>query len=63
MYTKYLPEKLKEGARLKDRREWEDNIRMDRRYIVWEIVDWIHLVQDRGQWQAFVKTVMNIRVS
>jgi hypothetical protein len=22
---------------------WEDNIRMDIREIVWEVVDWIHL--------------------
>jgi hypothetical protein len=25
----------------------EDNIRMDLREIVWGIVDWIHLAQDR----------------
>jgi hypothetical protein len=24
-----------------------------------EIVDWIHLSQDRDQWQAVVNTVMN----
>jgi hypothetical protein len=27
-----------------------------------EVVDWIHLSQDRMQWQAHVSTVMNIRV-
>jgi hypothetical protein len=26
---------------------WEENIRMDRREIGWEGVDWIHLAQDR----------------
>jgi hypothetical protein len=31
------------------RRRWEDNIRMDLKEIVWEGVDWIHLVQDRDQ--------------
>jgi hypothetical protein len=25
-------------------------------------VDWIHVAQDRVQWQAFVNTVMNIQV-
>jgi hypothetical protein len=29
------------------RRKWEDNIRMDLREIVREVVDWIHLAQDR----------------
>jgi hypothetical protein len=28
----------------------------------WQIVDWIHLAQDRDQWQALVNTVMNLRV-
>jgi cobalamin biosynthesis Mg chelatase CobN len=34
---------------------------MDLREIGWEIVDWMHLAQDRDQWQAVVKTVMNLR--
>jgi hypothetical protein len=44
------------------RHRWEDNIRMDRREIGWEGVDWIHLVQDRNQLRALVSTVMNFRV-
>jgi len=32
---------------------------MDFREIGWEDVDWIHLIQDRDQWQAPVNTVMN----
>jgi hypothetical protein len=31
------------------RRRWEDNIRMDLREIRCEVVDWMHLVQDRNQ--------------
>jgi hypothetical protein len=31
----------------KPRRRWEDNIRMNLREIGWEVVDWIHLAQDR----------------
>jgi hypothetical protein len=33
---------------------------MDVRDIGWEGVDWMHLVQDRGQWQAFMNMVMNL---
>jgi hypothetical protein len=35
--------------------EWTDGNTVD--------VDWIHLAQNRGQWQAVVCTVMNIRAS
>jgi hypothetical protein len=44
------------------RRRWEDNIRMDLREIVWKFSDWMHLAQDRDQWQTLVYTVMNIRI-
>jgi hypothetical protein len=40
----------------------ENNIRMDRREIGWEGVDWIHLAQDRDKWWNVVNTVMNLRV-
>jgi hypothetical protein len=36
--------------------------RMDVWEIGWGGVDWMHLDHDRGQWQAVVKTVMNLRV-
>jgi hypothetical protein len=44
------------------RRKWGDNIGMNVGEIGWDDMDWIHLVQDRGQWRAFVKTLMNLRV-
>jgi hypothetical protein len=44
------------------RRRWEDNIRMNLRETVWEVVDLIHLAQDRDQRRALVNTVMNIQV-
>jgi hypothetical protein len=44
-------------------RRWEDNIRIDIRELGWEGVDWIHLAQDRYQWQALVNTLMNVWVS
>jgi hypothetical protein len=49
------PERKKPLGR--SRYRWEDNNRMDG-------VDWIHLAQDREQWQrALVITVMNLRFS
>jgi hypothetical protein len=44
------------------RRRWVDNIKMDLRKIGWNGGDWIDLAQDRDQWRAFVKAVMNLRV-
>jgi hypothetical protein len=44
------------------RRRWEDNIKMDLREIGIDGANWIHLAQDRLQWRACVKTVMNLRV-
>jgi hypothetical protein len=32
------------------RRVWEDDIRMKLWAIGWEVVDWIHLTQNRDQW-------------
>jgi hypothetical protein len=43
-------------------RRWVDNIKMDLREMGWVGMDWIVLAQDRDQWRALVKTVMNIRV-
>jgi hypothetical protein len=57
---KVLVEKT-EGKRPfgRPRRRWAYDIRRGFRDIGWEVVDWIHLGQDRDQWQALVKTVMN----
>jgi hypothetical protein len=35
---------------------------MDLREIGWVDMDWIDPVEDRGEWRAFVNTVMNYRV-
>jgi hypothetical protein len=35
---------------------------MDPNEIRWEVVDWIHLVQNSYQWQDLVNTVMNLVV-
>jgi hypothetical protein len=30
---------------------------MDHRKIGWDVLDWVHLAEDRGQWWALVNTV------
>jgi hypothetical protein len=45
------------------RRSWVNDIKMDRREIGWNGVDWIDLAQDMDQWKALVNTVMKLRVS
>jgi hypothetical protein len=44
------------------RRRWVDNIKMDLREIGWDGGDLIELAQDRDQWRALVRAVMNLRV-
>jgi hypothetical protein len=44
------------------RRRWEDGIKVDRREIGFEGVEWIHLAQDREPRRAVVNAVMNIRI-
>ena len=46
--------------RLKRRRE--DNIKMDLSEVGFDPRDWIALAEDREQWRAYVKAVMNLRV-
>jgi hypothetical protein len=46
----------------RSRHRWEDNIKMNIKLRKCEIMDWIHLSQDRVQWRALVNTVMDLRV-
>jgi hypothetical protein len=41
---------------------WKDNIIMNLREIQWEVVDGIHLAQNRGQWRDLGNTVKKFRV-
>jgi hypothetical protein len=43
-------------------RKLEDNIKMDFTEIGREVVDWIHLAQDKDQWQALINTVIELWV-
>jgi hypothetical protein len=44
------------------RSRWVDNIKMDIGMIKWYGVGSIDVVQDKDQWRALVKTVMNLQV-
>jgi hypothetical protein len=44
------------------RRRWVHNIQIDLTEIGWGSMDWIDLAQDRDNWRALVKTVMDLRV-
>jgi hypothetical protein len=55
------PEGKKPLERLRCRRL--DNITVNVREIGWSDMGWIDLVQDRDQWRALVKKVMNLCVS
>jgi hypothetical protein len=46
----------------RSRHRWVDNIKIDLREIGWDGGDWIDLAQDRDQWRALVRAVMNVRV-
>jgi hypothetical protein len=56
-------------GRPKERGHYEDLVgggkmlKMNRRELGCDIVEWIHLAEDRNQWRAHVNAVMNIRVS
>ena len=41
---------------------WEDNIKMNLREVCCDPRDWIALSEDRDQWRAYVRSVMNLRV-
>ena len=44
------------------RRRWEDNIKMNLREMGCDPRAWIALAEDRDQWWAYVRAVMNLRV-
>ena len=45
------------------RRRWEDNIKMYFKEVGCDPGDWIVIVEDRDQFQAYVRAVMNLRAS
>jgi hypothetical protein len=45
------------------KRRWDENIKIDLQQVVCEGMDWIDLAQGRARWQAFLNTVMKLRVA
>ena len=45
----------------RDRRRWEDNIKMDLQEVGFGGVDWFWLAKDRDSWRSLVNAVMNLR--
>jgi hypothetical protein len=41
---------------------WLESVKIDLREIRWKVLKWVHLAQDRGNWQALVNTVINLQV-
>jgi hypothetical protein len=60
-YIGYWLGKLEDTTR-KTKMQMGDSIKMDRREIRWNYMDWIDLAQDRDQWRALMGTVMILRV-
>ena len=46
----------------RSRCRWEDNIKMNLREVGCDSKDWIAFAEDRDQWRAYVRAVMNLRV-
>jgi hypothetical protein len=44
------------------RRRWVNSIIMDLREIGCDVMDWINVAQDRGQWKALLNTLMKLQV-
>ena len=55
---------ISEGKRPLGRpeRRWEDNIKMELKERGCDPVDWIEHAEDRDQWRAYVRAVMNLQV-
>jgi hypothetical protein len=47
---------------LRQRRRWEDNIKINLYEVGCGDMDWIELAQDRESWREIVNAVMNFRV-
>ena len=44
------------------RRRWQDKVKMCLREVGCDSGDWIDLAEDRDQWRAYVRAVLDLRV-
>jgi hypothetical protein len=44
------------------RHKWEENIKVGLKAVGCVVMNWLHFVQNKVQWQVFVNTALNIRV-
>jgi hypothetical protein len=45
----------------RQRRRWENNIKMDIQEVGWGDMIWMELTQGRGRWRALLNAVINLR--
>jgi hypothetical protein len=53
----------KKETTLKTKRIWEDNSRMDIKYIESTGVEWVNLAEGRDKWRAVLTGVINLHVT
>jgi hypothetical protein len=56
-------ENTKKKSTWNTRHRWKANVNVDRKELEQEVMDWINISQDRGQWHAIVKRVIRFCVS
>jgi hypothetical protein len=54
------PEELRPLVRHKQK--WDGNTIIDLKQIDYEVVDWIHIAEDRVRWWAVMNRVINLQV-
>ena len=62
MHTVFLGKPDRKTPLWRPRRRWEDIIKMDLREVGSEPGEWIVLTEDRNEWRAYVRAVMNVQV-
>jgi hypothetical protein len=50
------------NTRVRPRRRWESDTKMDLQEVRYRSRDWIELVQDRDRWRALVNVVIRLKV-
>ena len=62
LYRVLVGKPERKRPRGRPRRRWEDHIKMDLREVCGDPGEWIDLAEDRDQWRAYLRAVMNLRV-